>query len=156
MVTPKRRLSTPGRFLRNEDGQSLVEFAITAPLLIALLAGIINFGLIIFTYLNMNITVQEAARLAGLGQSDCVVGQYIWDHVTVQGADKLVLDSCPADNTTSDNKSLIVTITPDESTRASGDYVTVTIQYAMASLTPVFDQLLSAVNLTTTATVRVE
>lgn len=144
------------RFSRDESGQSLVEFALTAPILLLFLVGIINFGFIMFTYLNMNITVQEASRLAGLGESDCTIGQYTWDHLSLNKADKLVLNSCPADATTPDNQSLILGISPNDTTRKPGDYVTVTLSYPMSNLTPIFDQFLSSVKLTATSTIRVE
>jgi Flp pilus assembly protein TadG len=144
------------RIKNEEDGQSLVEFALTAPILLLFLVGIINFGFIMFTYLNMNITVQEASRLAGLGQSDCSVAQYTWDHLSLNKADKLVLNSCSADATTPDDQSLILAISPNDTTRKSGDYVTVTLSYKVKNLTPLFDQFLSSLKLTATSTIRVE
>jgi len=45
-------------FLKSSDGQSLVEFALVAPILIALILGMIEFGWI----LNGKITITSAAR----------------------------------------------------------------------------------------------
>ena len=62
---------------REQSGQSLVEFALVAPLLLLLLYGIIQFGLIFYGF----ITVEQAARMgvrsASLGSSISVIGQAI-------------------------------------------------------------------------------
>lgn len=126
-------------FEKDEKGQSLVEFAIVVPILLLFIVGIVNLGIIMFTYLSMNITAQEASRLAGLGRPDTEIVQYARDHATVKSPDLLEVD-----------------ITPDESTRKPGDYVTVTLKYSVDNLTPIFDQFLSALTLSATSTVRVE
>ncbi len=153
-----KRLKRCTRFslISNQDGQSLVEFALTIPVLLLFLIGIVNFGFIMFTYLNMNLTVQEASRLTGLGQSDCQVAAYTWNHLPLKNADKIVLPTCSSDDTTADSHSLVMSISPDPSTRKSGDYVTVTLKYPMDNLTPIFDQFLSTLNLQATSTIRVE
>jgi Flp pilus assembly protein TadG len=131
-----KRLKT---FDKDEKGQSLVEFAIAVPVLLLFLVGIFNFGIIMYTYLNMNITAQEASRLAGLGRSDTEIVQYARDHASLKNPDLLG-----------------VNITPDDSTRKPGDYVTVTLKYSLDNLTPIFDQFLSSITLSAKSTVRVE
>ena len=139
-TTPTKRLCKRFKaFHKNEKGQSLVEFAIALPMLILFIVGIINFGIIMYTYLNMNITAQEASRLAGLGHPDTEIVQYAKDHAVVDNPDLLGVD-----------------ISPDESTRKPGDYVTVTLKYSVDNLTPIFNQFLSAITLSAESTVRVE
>ncbi|WEG13579.1 TadE/TadG family type IV pilus assembly protein [Pullulanibacillus sp. KACC 23026] len=144
------------RLMKREEGQSLVEFALTAPILLLLMAGIVNFGFIFYTYLNMTITTQESARLASLGKSDCQVGDYINQNLNVMGEDKLVLPSCSTYNTTSTSKSLVATVNPIGSSRKSGDTVTVTLTYSISNLTPILNQFLKPVTLTTKTSILVE
>jgi hypothetical protein len=49
---------------RGERSQSMVEFAIVAPLLLLLLFGIVDFGRIIYIYVTLNQAVNEGARAA--------------------------------------------------------------------------------------------
>lgn len=121
--------------MKEEKGQSTVEFAIVVPLLMLFLIGVINFGIIMFTYLDMNITAQEASRLAGLGKSDSEVIQYVKDHVSVE---------------------VQVPISPTEANREPGEYVTVTLTTSLDNLTVLFDQFVSSVTLSAKSTVRVE
>ncbi|MFN2520097.1 MAG: TadE/TadG family type IV pilus assembly protein [Candidatus Limnocylindria bacterium] len=51
-----------GRLLRDDDAQSLVEFALLLPVLLLVLMGIIQFGLIFVTYVTMNNASREGAR----------------------------------------------------------------------------------------------
>ena len=44
-------------------GQSLVEFALVFPLFILLLAGMIDFGIGLYSYMTINNAVRDAARL---------------------------------------------------------------------------------------------
>jgi Flp pilus assembly protein TadG len=49
------------RVTRNERGQSLVELAITLPILILLLLGTVDFGMAIFSYSMLRDAAQEGA-----------------------------------------------------------------------------------------------
>ncbi len=99
----------------------------------------INLGFVLFTYLSLNMTAQEASRLAGLGKTDADIIQYVQNQSTVRH---------PAN--------IRITITPDQASRISGSYTTVTLSYPMADITPVFDQFLSPYNLQTQSTIRVD
>lgn len=48
--------------MRGEEGQNLVEFALLLPVLLYILMGIIQFGLIFAVYVTINNSVREAAR----------------------------------------------------------------------------------------------
>lgn len=50
--------------LRGQRSQSMVEFALIAPVLIVLLFGIIDFGRVIYIYATLNQAVSEGARTA--------------------------------------------------------------------------------------------
>jgi Flp pilus assembly protein TadG len=56
------RLKKIGYFARDEQGQNLVEFALLLPVLMYILMGIIQFGLIFAVYITINNSVREAAR----------------------------------------------------------------------------------------------
>ena len=64
-------------FHRGEEGQNLVEFALLLPVLMFILMGIMQFGLIFATYLTMNNAVREGARGASI---------YVYDNTLVQAA----------------------------------------------------------------------
>lgn len=51
-----------------EDGQSLVEFAIIMPVLLLVLTGILQFGLMFDKYLSMTDAVRTGARTLALGR----------------------------------------------------------------------------------------
>jgi Flp pilus assembly protein TadG len=61
-----RALSSPprrARRLRDRRGQSLVEFAVVFPVFILLLAGMVDFGLALFSNVTLINAAREGARL---------------------------------------------------------------------------------------------
>jgi TadE-like protein len=48
----------------SERSQSMVEFAIVAPVLLLLLFGVVDFGRVIYAYVTINQAVNEGARVA--------------------------------------------------------------------------------------------
>lgn len=48
---------------KNEKGQSLVEFALILPLLLLLIMGIIQFGLVFLGYISVSNAAREGARV---------------------------------------------------------------------------------------------
>lgn len=57
------------RWATEEQGQALVEFALVVPLLLFLLYGIIQFGLIFYGFITIEETARVGVRLASLGES---------------------------------------------------------------------------------------
>jgi Flp pilus assembly protein TadG len=57
-----------GRALRSRGGQSLVEFALVAPLFFLLVFGITDFGRLFFTQETLQFALREAGRYAVTGQ----------------------------------------------------------------------------------------
>ena len=49
---------------KEEDGQSLVEFALVLPILLMLLCGIIDFGWLYYNQITLNNAAREGARYA--------------------------------------------------------------------------------------------
>jgi Flp pilus assembly protein TadG len=54
------------KFLKREDGQSLVEFVIVLPVLALLLFGILQFGVVFYNYLAITDAVRVGARAAAV------------------------------------------------------------------------------------------
>ncbi|MDP5274491.1 TadE/TadG family type IV pilus assembly protein [Chengkuizengella axinellae] len=126
--------------LKNEKGQSLTEFALVFPLLLIMLCGIIDFGRLGFSYMNQHLTTQEAVRLGGLGKTDEEITGFAIDYIKID-----------------DNTSLQVSISPDDSLRKSGDYVTVTLTAPFEAATPLIDIFFpDSMEITTNSTIRVE
>ena len=55
--------------IKEQKGQSLVEFALVLPLLLLLICGIVDLGRLLFAYASLNMTTQEAVRVGGLGKA---------------------------------------------------------------------------------------
>jgi len=125
--------------IKNNRGQSLVEFALIAPLLILLLMGIMECGRIFNQTLVVTAAAREGARSAAVGGSD----------VTVLGTVNQAVASIGTTN-------LTVVVTP--SARVSGQNVTVTVTKPITIVTPVISQFFKSAtyNATGTAVMRVE
>jgi len=54
--------------LRNQQGQSMTEFALVLPILSLLLFGVIQFGLVFNNYLTLTDAVRAGARQAAVGR----------------------------------------------------------------------------------------
>jgi Flp pilus assembly protein TadG len=59
------------RFARNKDGTTAVEFAMTAPLFVALLLAVIEGGLMLWTQLGIQHGSEAAARCASVNATAC-------------------------------------------------------------------------------------
>ncbi len=126
---------------RKNKGQSLVETALLLPVILLLLTGIIDFGLLFNNYLVVSNASREGGRAAAIGSTDAQV--------------RAVVNN---DTASLDPANLTVTITPSESTgRRSGDAVTVTVQYRYSMITPVIAAIVPGpINLNTSTTMRCE
>ena len=56
-----------GSRCRNEGGQTLIEFALAAPLLLVFLLAIVDFGIAIDRRIVLDHAVREGARYASVG-----------------------------------------------------------------------------------------
>ena len=98
--------------LKNEKGQSLIEFSIILPLLLLVVMGMVEFGMMLNSYLAINNAAREGARAGIVGCSDVEI-------------ESIVITASPVLNT----ENLIVTVTPDYASRNSGDTLTVRVVY---------------------------
>ena len=125
--------------IKEQKGQSLVEFALVLPLLLVLVCGIVDVGRLLFAYSSLNMTTQEAVRMGGLGKTDAEILAYSKNHISV-----------------GDASGLVVTITPQESARKSGQDVTVALKYSLPWITPLMTNIIPAPVLSASSTIRVE
>jgi Flp pilus assembly protein TadG len=125
--------------IKSERGQSLTEFAIILPIFLLLVCGIFDFGRLMYAYMNMNNAAQETVRLGGLGKKDADMVAFAKNYVHL-----------------GDPSKLIVTISPNDTTRKSGDYVSVTLKYPVTYMTPIISKLLPAPTVKAASTIRVE
>ena len=59
---------SPGSRLRNQEGQSVVEFAFVLPILLALILGIVQFGIAFNNYLTITDATRVGARKAAVSR----------------------------------------------------------------------------------------
>jgi Flp pilus assembly protein TadG len=125
---------------KDERGQAMVEMALVLPILLLLLVGIIDVGRLVYSYAHLQMAAQETVRLGGLGKSDQEITNF---------ADQYVQLGDPAQ--------LQVDITPNDTTRHSGDYVMVKLQYPFTLYTPLISMFFpSPFYIVTESTIRVE
>ena len=126
--------------IREEKGQSIVEFVLVIPILLLLLIGIVDIGRLTFVYSSLHFTGQESVRVAGLGGTDEKITERAYD--SFFGGDPTELN-------------IISSLLPDE--RKSGEYITITLEYPYTPLTPFVSSLFSdPINLSVDSTIRIE
>src|ERR1039458_9519174 len=69
MKLPTGKEMRSGKAFRGRRGQSMVEFAVVAPLFFLLVFGITDFGLMFFRLETLQYAVREAGRYAVTGQN---------------------------------------------------------------------------------------
>lgn len=128
------------KYLKNERGQSLVEFALILPLILLILMGILEFGILLNSYLSINHASKEGARLGALGGTDAEIFAEI-------------LNTLP----TLDAPNITITINPSQQSRTRGEVVVVTVTYNYPVTLPVIGRIINnVVNLEAQTSMRVE
>lgn len=115
------------KFLKNEKGQSLVEFALVLPLLLLILMAIVEFALMFNSYLVISNASREGARYASLGGNDIEVVERV--QLAAGALDQSKLD---------------VIVTPSKSDRGRGDTVHVLVEYDYVLISPIVSDVLSS------------
>jgi Flp pilus assembly protein TadG len=112
-------------FRKNDQkGQSLVEVAITLPVLILIMAGILDLGRAYFTYVALSDAAAEGAAYAAINPGD-----------TTQIVERAV-----------ESSNGLVTLSQDQVTVQSnsltaGSPITVTVTFDYALITPILDSI---------------
>lgn len=125
--------------IREEKGQSMTEFALLVPLLLLLICGIIDVGRMMYGYLHLNMAAQETVRKGGIGRTDAEMTAFAKSYVRLGSSTNLK-----------------ITISPAQTNRKSGDYVTVKLEAPMPFLTPLISKILPSPVITADSTIRVE
>ena len=121
-------------------GQTLVETALILPVILLLLTGIIDFGLLFNNYLVISNATRNAARSASVGKSDA----YINGLINTMTANL-------------DGNKIQINISPIDGVRKKDDEVTITIVYSHTFLTPIISALLPGpINLQSKTVMRAE
>jgi Flp pilus assembly protein TadG len=71
-------------FLRHKGGATAVEFAFTAPVFLALVAGIIEVGMLLYTQVALQHGVEAAARCASVDTHNCGTTSQIQSYAVAQ------------------------------------------------------------------------
>jgi Flp pilus assembly protein TadG len=140
----------PGMEKAKRRGQSLVEFVLILPVLLILLFGIIEFGLLLYNKQVITNASREGARFGIVSRTPrrtpdeirVVVGEYIANHLVTSGADTAV-----------------TTVDPDPTTGAIfGDDLTVavTFHYDFFALPNFITSLLGGTDLAAYTTMKYE
>jgi Flp pilus assembly protein TadG len=114
--------------IKNQKGQSLVEFAIILPIILLLLMGIVEFGMMLNSYLTIQNVAREGARLGIVGGSDLEIETLI---------KSISPNLTPAD--------IAVKIVPMEGSRKSGDTLKVSVTYNYHMTVPIISALFNNV-----------
>ncbi len=130
--------------IKCERGASAVEFALVLPILILLVMGIIQFGIIFNNYISITHAAREGVRWAALRENEIIVKEK-------------AIDAAPSLNPplTIDNINVSITNpTPDD----QGKPVSVKVQYDVPIDVPIVDIFFPSSNLTleSVATQRIE
>lgn len=140
-----------------EKGASAVEFVLILPLLLLLVFGIIEFGLLLYNKAMITNASREGARAGVLYHTD---GDGNLDRLSKAEIEEIVRDYCQNFLVTfSSTPSLTVDADPDPTeTIPSGDYLTVTVSYRYNFLlVPAFiAELGGGLNLGASTTMRAE
>lgn len=65
-------MSVKKRFMKKEEGQSLVEFALILPIMLLLIVAVIDFGWYFYAKINFNNASRESARMLAVNPDTSV------------------------------------------------------------------------------------
>jgi len=108
------------KLLKREDGSALVEFAVILPVLVFLLVGMMEFGLLLYNQQVITNASREGARYGIVSRTprrtaeeiEAVVNNYCADHLVTFGGGSPDTDVNPADTGGSTfGQDLVVTVT---------------------------------------------
>lgn len=128
------------RRTESNRGQALVETALVLPLVLMILLGIAQFGLIMNAQLTLQNAAREGARMGATGGDDSSVISRVY---LVSG---ILVPS-----------KMTVTVSPEEAARIQGSTVTVKTEYEMDVIIPLISGVIGPeLNLSSQVSMRVE
>ncbi len=127
-------------FLKRK-GQSLLETALVMPIMVLLVVGIIDFGILFNNYLVVSNASREGARKAAVGADNTAISASVLNAASTLDEAKLTLTIAP--------------LNPEE--RESGSEVSVTLTYEHSIFTPIISSIIpNPIELTSISTMRME
>jgi Flp pilus assembly protein TadG len=102
------------RFISNAQGATAVEFGLTAPVFFAMLFGLIDGGMLLWTQLGLQHATEMAARCASINKNLCADATSVKNYATTQA---LGLGMAPSAFTVAQN--------------ACGSYVTASFDFGL-------------------------
>ena len=125
------------KFMKSDQGQSMIEMALILPLLLLIMFGIIEGGRLFASFVELQNHARDGARYASIHSSEwSTAGQMeTWEDGTLTSrieSNLLLLD--PAN--------LSIELTKDSSV-STDEYVEVTLTYTLELLTPIISDLLA-------------
>ncbi len=129
-----------------QEGQSAVEFALILPVLLLIVLGIIQFGLIFSAQISLENAVREGARTAAvLGQTEGNGNPNINARVHQAGGGL-------------DQSKMRIFVTPNSnSSRWAGTAITVTVSYSAPVVVPIINGIIgNSIALSSSSTTRSE
>lgn len=127
------------RFLIRQEGQALVELAVTITILLLIVFGIIEFSRIGYTYILVAHASREGARMGALGRTDDQIYLAVNESLAAVG-----------------NISIIVSIDPNQSMRVRREPISVQVAVKLPLLTPLSTILPNPLGIQCTTVMRVE
>lgn len=125
---------------KKKKGQALIEFAILLPILLLIIMGIAEFGIMLNSYLTIQNASREGARQGIMGASDQEITQVVLDSLDNLDVTKVDLE-----------------ITPIYSNRKPGDELKIKVDYQYDLIIPIIKNIVGgSVNLTGQTSMRVE
>lgn len=134
------KTKTKMKTIRKQKGQALVEFAIILPLLMLVVLAILEFGMMLNSYMAIENASREGARIGIIGGTDTQIRNVIIITSPSLGVNDLTIN-----------------ITPVSSIRKSGDTLVVSVKYNYHLITPIISNLLNnIVTLSAETSMRIE
>ena len=143
---PKHFSIMPRRTLRNQRGQAVTEFAVILPVLLLVLLGIYQFGVVFNNYIQVTAAAREGARKAAVSRAS-------GSCATVQGlAITAARSAAPGLTQSKMNVTVTATCTNNAYTPGTDTTVNVTYPYAVSIL----GKVVASGNLSSSTTMREE
>ncbi len=136
--------------LEDKSGANVVEFAIVAPVVLLIVLGIIQFGMILFTYNNMVQAAREAARTLAVQETTAAEAQQIALNQLGFSGLPFTITACEPDAVPPHGPACVAPLDP-----ASDVSVTITVPLSEATLVDILGLFVSG-DLEATVTMRKE
>jgi Flp pilus assembly protein TadG len=127
-------------------GQGLVEFALTLPLLILIMVGVLDLGRITATYVILTNAAREGARYGALHQSSGTIQADVSNRAKAEATGSLV-DSSQINP---------IICTPSTCKGSIGDSLKVQVTYPFSFITTYLFAGMSTMNISTSATFEIQ